>query len=95
MGEYLKQKILESDPFQKFDTKGCGELVQIAAQRSRAINKKIELGVCGEAGGDPEAAQFFQSAKLDYVSASPFRVPVARLATAQAAIRLKQQAAFY
>ena len=84
---YLKKGMYERDPFQSIDQKGVGLLVQMAVQKGRAVRKDIELGVCGEHGGDPASVEFFYRAGLDYVSCSPFRVPIARLAATQAAIR--------
>ena len=84
--DYQDQGILESDPFQSLDTEGVGELIAIAAERGRSSRPDIKLGICGEHGGDPSSIQFCQQVGLDYVSCSPFRVPIARLAAAQAAI---------
>ncbi len=84
--EYLKRGIYERDPFRSIDQKGVGLLVEMAVAKSRAVRPGIEVGVCGEHGGDPASVAFFHRAGLDYVSCSPFRVPIARLAAAQAAI---------
>ena len=84
--EYLKKGMYEHDPFRSIDQKGVGLLVEMAVQKGRAVRPDIELGVCGEHGGDPASVAFFHRAGLDYVSCSPFRVPIARLAAAQAAI---------
>lgn len=84
---YLKEGILSADPFQELDTEGVGELIQLAACRGRATNPELGLGVCGEHGGDPKSIAFFHKIGLDYVSCSPLRVPVARLAAAQAALK--------
>ena len=84
---YLKKGMYEHDPFQSIDQKGVGQLVEMAVQKGRAARPHIELGVCGEHGGDPASIDFFYRAGLDYVSCSPFRVPIARLAATQAAIR--------
>ena len=84
---YLKRGIYERDPFQSIDQQGVGLLVQMAVQKGRAVRKDIELGICGEHGGDPASVEFFHRTGLDYVSCSPFRVPIARLAATQAAIR--------
>jgi pyruvate, orthophosphate dikinase len=86
MPAYLEQGLLARNPFETIDQSGVGELVRIGAQRGRATKKGLKLGVCGEHGGDPESIGLFYSAGLDYVSCSPFRVPVARLAAAQAVI---------
>jgi pyruvate,orthophosphate dikinase len=84
---YLKKGMYERDPFQSIDQKGVGMLVQMAVQKGKAVRKEIEVGVCGEHGGDPASVEFFHRTGLDYVSCSPFRVPIARLAAAQAALR--------
>ncbi len=84
--KYVEEKILPFNPFQTIDATGVGQLVEIAVQKGRAARPDIELGVCGEHGGDPESIFFFDKVGLDYVSCSPFRVPVARLAAAQAAL---------
>jgi pyruvate, orthophosphate dikinase len=89
LGDYLAQGIFEVDPFVSIDTDGVGELVQIAAERGRKTRPNIKLGICGEHGGDPASIAFCEKVGLDYVSCSPFRVPVARLAAAQAAVRAK------
>jgi pyruvate,orthophosphate dikinase len=86
MPAYIEGGLLERDPFETIDQAGVGELVQLAAERGRAAKPGIKLGVCGEHGGDPESIGFFYNAGLDYVSCSPFRVPVARLAAAQAVL---------
>ncbi|MCW5695854.1 MAG: pyruvate, phosphate dikinase [Bauldia sp.] len=86
MANYGRAGILPRDPFSTLDQEGVGELVRIAVERGRAVRPDIELGICGEHGGDPDSVAFFERAGLDYVSCSPFRVPIARLAAAQAAI---------
>jgi len=90
-GKFLKQYvdlgIYESDPFQVLDRDGVGELVKIAAVKGRAARRNIKLGICGEHGGDPSSVEFCHQVGLDYVSCSPYRVPIARLAAAQAAIQ--------
>ena len=83
---YLSSGMYETDPFQSIDQKGVGLLVKMAAEKGRAVRPGIKLGVCGEHGGDPASVEFFHRVGLDYVSCSPFRVPIARLAAAQAAI---------
>jgi len=83
---YYNRKIYEFDPFQTIDTEGVGELIKIAIERGRATRPELLVGVCGETGGDPASIMFYDAAGLDYVSCSPFRVPLARLAAAQAAI---------
>ncbi|HJU19726.1 MAG TPA: pyruvate, phosphate dikinase [Stellaceae bacterium] len=84
LGTYQKLGILEHDPFVTLDAAGVGELVRLAAERGRAVRPELKLGICGEHGGDPASIRFCQSVGLDYVSCSPYRVPIARLAAAQA-----------
>jgi pyruvate,orthophosphate dikinase len=84
--EYLAKGVIKVSPLAVFDTEGVGQLVQMAAERGRAARPRIKLGVCGEHGGDPTGVAFFHRIGLDYVSCSPFRVPVARLAAAHAAL---------
>ena len=86
LNDYYSKHIYENDPFAHIDVNGVGKLVKHAAEAGRATRKDIHLGVCGEHGGDPQSIEFFQSVGLDYVSCSPYRVPLARLAAAQAAI---------
>jgi pyruvate,orthophosphate dikinase len=83
---YIEEKIVHSSPFQTIDQEGVGELVRIAMERGRRARPDLECGVCGEHGGDPDSIRFFHDAGLDYVSCSPFRLPIARVAAAQAAI---------
>ena len=85
--EYLNGDILARDPFQSLDQDGVGQLVQMGVQRGRATNPELKIGICGEHGGDPASILFCAEAGLDYVSCSPFRVPIARLAAAQAALK--------
>jgi pyruvate, orthophosphate dikinase len=87
LGTYVEQGIYDRDPFVSLDVDGVGELVEIAAERGRATRPDIKLGICGEHGGDPASIAFCERVGLDYVSASPYRVPIARLAAAQAALR--------
>jgi pyruvate, orthophosphate dikinase len=86
MPAYLELGLLKRNPFDTIDVNGVGELVRLGAQRGRATKPELKLGVCGEHGGDPESIQLFYEAGLDYVSCSPYRVPVARLAAAQSVI---------
>jgi phosphoenolpyruvate synthase/pyruvate phosphate dikinase len=86
LSEYLAKGLIERDPFVSLDRAGVGELVEIAVERGRKSRPKLKLGICGEHGGDPDSIRFCHTAGLDYVSCSPFRVPVARLAAAQAAL---------
>jgi len=89
MSDYLARGILEADPFAQLDEAGVGELVAIGAARGREARENLKIGICGEHGGDPQSIDFFERAGLDYVSCSPFRVPIARLAAAQAALRAR------
>ena len=84
--DYLEQQILTHDPFQSIDQKGVGVLVKMGVEKGRGVNKNLKIGICGEHGGDPESIHFFHKTKFDYVSCSPFRVPIARLAAAQAEV---------
>jgi pyruvate,orthophosphate dikinase len=86
MPAYLEQGLLARNPFETIDRGGVGELVKIGAERGRQTKPKLKLGVCGEHGGDPESITLFYEAGLDYVSCSPYRVPIARLAAAQAIV---------
>ena len=89
LGVYVEKGIYSKDPFVSLDVDGVGELIELAAQRGRATRPDIKLGICGEHGGDPASIAFCEKTGLDYVSASPYRVPIARLAAAQAALRAK------
>jgi pyruvate phosphate dikinase (EC 2.7.9.1) len=84
--QYLELKILDADPFETLDAVGVGKLLELAAKTAKEVNPKIEVGVCGEHGGDPKSIYFIERTEVDYVSASPFRVPLARLAAAQAKV---------
>ena len=87
LGAYYDKKIYESHPFARLDQTGVGKLVKMAAADGRATRPELGLGICGEHGGDPSSVEFCHNVGLDYVSCSPFRVPIARLAAAQAAIK--------
>jgi pyruvate,orthophosphate dikinase len=91
MSTYLREKILPVDPFQSIDTVGVGQLIKIGVEKGRAsrkakYNEHLKIGICGEHGGDPDSVVFCHKVGMDYVSCSPFRVPIARLAAAQAAL---------
>ncbi|MBV9283632.1 MAG: pyruvate, phosphate dikinase, partial [Acidimicrobiia bacterium] len=86
MSAYLEEGLLKRNPFETIDAGGVGELVYDGAERGRKTNPNLKLGVCGEHGGDPESINLFYDAGLDYVSCSPFRVPIARLSAAQAVL---------
>jgi len=90
LDSYYQSKIYESDPFARLDQEGVGQLVKMAAEKGRVTNANIKLGICGEHGGDPSSVEFCHKVGLDYVSCSPFRVPIAKLAAAQAAIRSRE-----
>ena len=85
--QYLRDGILSSNPFETIDLDGVGELMKIATERGRAVRPDLEVGICGEHGGDPASIALCERLGLDYVSCSPFRIPVARLAAAQAVLR--------
>src|SRR5256884_5918542 len=87
--DYVEKKILPKDPFESIDQEGVGQLVKLGTERGRTANKDLKVGVCGEHGGDPDSIRFFRSCGIDYVSCSPYRVPVARLAAAQAELEFK------
>ena len=89
LSAYYDAKILESDPFARLDQTGVGKLMEMAIKLGRPVNPKLHIGICGEHGGDPSSVEFCHKIGLDYVSCSPFRVPIARLAAAQAAIKAK------
>ena len=90
LNDYINNKVFEIDPFVSLDQNGVGELILIASSRGKQTNKKLKLGICGEHGGDPKSIEFCSRSGLDYVSCSPFRVPIARLAAAQAELKKKQ-----
>ena len=87
---YYDTKIFENDPFARLDQTGVGKLMKMACTEGRANNSALHIGICGEHGGDPTSVEFCHELGLDYVSCSPFRVPIARLAAAQAAIKAKK-----
>jgi pyruvate,orthophosphate dikinase len=89
LSNYLEHEVISTDPFVTIDQGGVGELLKIGAERGRAVKPDLKTGICGEHGGDPKSIAFFESIGLDYISCSPYRVPIARLAAAQAAIRLR------
>ena len=91
LNSYYENKIYEQDPFAKLDQTGVGQLVKMAAEKGKATRPNIKLGICGEHGGDPSSVEFCHEVGLTYVSCSPFRVPIARLAAAQAAIKENQK----
>ncbi len=81
-----KKKIITQDPFQSLDQTGVGQLIQLAVEKARRTKPNMSIGVCGEVGGDPQSITFFQTLGLNYISCSPYRVPIAKLAAAQAKI---------
>ena len=83
---YYEKKVYENDPFARLDKNGVGRLIELAAELGRKTRPNLKLGICGEHGGDPSSIEFCDAVGLDYVSCSPFRVPIARLAAAQAAL---------
>lgn len=91
IGEYKEKGILPNDPFQSIDVGGVGKLVEMGVKLGRTTKPDLKIGVCGEHGGDPKSIHFFQRAGLNYVSCSPYRVPIARLAAAQAALEMKDK----
>jgi pyruvate,orthophosphate dikinase len=86
LGDYYSKKIYESDPFQRIDQTGVGKLVEMASDLGRKTRPNIKLGICGEHGGEPTSVEFCYKVGLNYVSCSPFRVPIARLSAAQAKV---------
>ena len=91
LDSYYQNKIYEFDPFAKLDQEGVGQLVKMACEKGRSTRPDIKLGICGEHGGEPSTVEFCHNIGLTYVSCSPFRVPIARLAAAQAAIKSEMQ----
>jgi pyruvate,orthophosphate dikinase len=92
LAEYVEAGVLKGDPFQSLDQEGVGQLVDMGVRLGRGVNPKLKIGVCGEHGGDPASVHFFHKVGLDYVSCSPYRVPIARLAAAQAVLEEGQKA---
>ena len=91
LGDYYSKQIFESDPFARIDQEGVGELIKMAVEKGKKTRPDIKLGICGEHGGDPSSVDFCHRVGLSYVSCSPYRVPIARLAAAQAAIKAGKQ----
>jgi pyruvate,orthophosphate dikinase len=89
--DYIKKGVLPEDPFQSIDQQGIGELIKIGIERGRKTRKNLEIGICGEHGGDPRSVEFCHRVNMDYVSCSPFRVPIAKLAAAQAVLKEKKK----
>jgi len=89
LGFYLEKKILKKDPFVTLDREGVGQLLKMAVEKGKSVRGNLKIGICGEHGGDPESVEFCHSLKFNYVSCSPYRVPIARLAAAQAALKEK------
>ena len=85
--DYLRRELLPADPFQTLDQSGVGALVDMAVKKGRAVKPDLKVGICGEHGGDPKSVEFCHRVGMDYVSCSPYRVPIARLAAAQAVLR--------
>ena len=85
--DYLENNILDHDPFQSLDHEGVGQLVSMAVKKGRNVQKELKIGICGEHGGDPSSVEFCYNEGLDYVSCSPYRVPIARFAAAQSVLK--------
>lgn len=86
INHYKNKNIIKRDPFQSIDTRGVGKLIELAKELGKKVNKNIKIGVCGEHGGDPKSIEYFNSLGFNYVSCSPFRVPIAIVAAAQSAV---------
>ena len=91
LGSYYDKKIFDFDPFATLDQKGVGQLIERATELGRSVKPNLKLGICGEHGGDPASVEFCHKVGLNYVSCSPYRVPIARLAAAQAAIKFPRE----
>ena len=91
LGEYLERKVLKADPFQTIDKEGIGQLIEMGVTRGRSVNKDLKVGICGEQGGDPASVEFCFKMGMDYVSCSPYRVPIARLSAAQALLASEEE----
>src|SRR5262249_42023209 len=91
IGEYLNRGIFEKDPFQSIDEQGVGQVIAMGVERGRSTRKDLKVGFCGEHGGDPSSIDFCHRVGMNYVSCSPYRVPIARLAAAQAVVRAKSK----
>src|SRR5213079_2368206 len=91
---YLEDGVLERNPFETLDQSGVGDLMRIAVERGRSVKENLKMGICGEHGGEPESVGFCHRLGLDYVSCSPYRVPLARLAAAQAALKESKTAEY-
>ena len=87
LGDYKEREILTTDPFVSLDVQGVGQLIEMAVKKGKSVRKDLKTGICGEHGGDPKSIEFCHKAGLEYVSCSPYRVPVAILAAAQAAVK--------
>jgi pyruvate,orthophosphate dikinase len=93
LSKYIDTKVISDDPFQVLDRDGVGQLVKIGTERGRSVKPNLKVGICGEHGGEPNSIAFFDEIGIDYVSCSPFRVPIARLAAAQVALKGNKQSA--